>query len=315
MATTIRLATLAALLFAAHQSHADTITLREQVFVKGPRVTLGDLATIEGEDAAYLKTIEIGPAASPGSARRLNAALVRSRLIEGGFSDEQFDIRGSRHVLATTRHLEITRGTIAEALREFVRREMPWEIESAIVEVAPPASEYRVSDGVVDLRWRANPEYDYLGTGTFRGEIVVDGRVEKTFYAKATVTAYERVVVATQAIGRGDPITSANAGLKNRELSMLKGEPFFSFDEVLGQVAKSSIYAGQVITPRKVAPPILVKRNQLVIVETTMGALSIRGQARALSQGAAGDLVRAVNLRSKQEFVGVLRADGVIVVD
>ena len=72
---------------------------------------------------------------------------------------------------------------------------------------------------------------------------------------------------------------------------------------------------GQVISPRKVAPPVLVKRNQLIPVETTVGALTIRGQARALTQASAGDLVKAMNLRSKEEFVGVLRSDGVLVVN
>ena len=160
-----------------------------------------------------------------------------------------------------------------------------------------------------------NPHYRYLGTGTFRGEILVDGRVEKTFYTKATIATYEQVAVASRGIKRGDLLSPANVRLENRELSALKGATYFSVDDVQGFVAKSTIFLGQVITARKVAPPVLIKRNQVVSVETTLGALTIRARARSLSQASAGDLVRAVNFRSKEEFVGVLRADGVLVVE
>lgn len=306
---------LAAILGAACWAQAETITLKEQVYVKGPKVLLGDLAIVEGPDADYLRTIEIGPAAAPGGTRRLNAALVRARLVAGGVEESDVEVRGSRNVSATTLHLKITRGMLSEALREFIRREMPWEPDATRIDVLPPPSDYLVSDGEVDFRWVPNPQYRYLGMGSFRGEILVDGQVEKTFYTKASIATYQPVVVAASSIRRGDPLSAANLRLENRELSTLRGASFFSLEDVRGYVAKSTIMQGQVVSPRKVAPPVLVKRNQLIAVETTVGALTIRGQARALSQAAAGDLVKAMNLRSKEEFVGILRADGVLVVN
>lgn len=293
----------------------ETVTLKDEVYVKGPKVLLGDVAVVEGRDADYLKSIEIVTAAQPGAARRLNAALVRSRLLEVGVDESAFELQGSRQVVATTMHLAISRSVIAEGLREYIRREMPWEPDATIVDVLPPPSDYIVSDGNVDFRWVPNPQYRYLGTGSFRGEILVDGRVEKTFYTKATITTYEQVVVASRGIQRGDLLSSANLRLENRELSALKGASFFSLDEVQGFVAKSTIFLGQVITARRVAPPVLIKRNQIVQVETTLGALTIRARARALSQGAAGDLVRAINLSSKEEFAGIVRPDGVLIVE
>lgn len=300
---------------AAVWASGETVTLKDEVYVKGPKVLLGDVAIVEGADADYLKTIEIAPAALPGATRRLNAALVRSQLTKAGVDESAVEFRGSRHVMATTMHLAVTRGMIAEGLREYIRHEMPWEPDATIVEVMSPPSDYVVSDGDVDFRWVPNPQYRYLGLGSFRGEILVDGRVEKTFYTKANIATYEQVVVAATAIRRGDALSSANLRLENRELSALKGALFFSLADVKGYVAKSTIFQGQVITPRKVAAPVLVKRNQIVAVEITIGALTIRARARSLSQAAAGDLLRALNLRSKEEFAGVLRADGVLIVD
>ena len=68
------------------------------------------------------------------------------------------------------------------------------------------------------------------------------------------------------------------------------------------------------ITKRKVQPRRLFKRNQIVIVEARAGALRVRNRARALDDGRAGDVVTCLNLDSKQEFQGVVRKDGVVVV-
>ena len=103
---------LAGVMAAAAWAQGETVTLKEEVYVKGPKVLLGDVAVVEGVDADYLRSIEIMPAAAPGGVRRLNAALVRTRLLEGGLDESQVDIRGSRNVVATTLHLKITRGMI-----------------------------------------------------------------------------------------------------------------------------------------------------------------------------------------------------------
>ncbi|MCH8205068.1 MAG: hypothetical protein IID09_07870, partial [Candidatus Hydrogenedentes bacterium] len=94
MLTKILAVVLAATMGAAFWAHADTITLKEAVYVKGPKVLLGDVAVIEGLEADSLRAIEIAPAAAPGSARRLNAALVRARIIEGGFDPSGVEVRG-----------------------------------------------------------------------------------------------------------------------------------------------------------------------------------------------------------------------------
>ncbi len=192
---------------------------------------------------------------------------------------------------------------------------MPWDVNAAMVEVVSSSRDFQVSDGEVTIDWRPNPQYDYLGPGTFRGAILVDGEVEETFYSKATVAAYDEVVVAVRPIKRGDRITRSNVRLEKRELSSLRDGAFFSLDDVRGHVARSTIQPGREVTERKIELPTLVKRNQIIAVETRIGGLTIRGRARVLSDGSAGDVLDCMNLNSKEEFVGVLRPDGVLQVD
>ena len=63
---------------------ADSLTLHEEAYVKGPKVYLGDVADIEGENAVDLAMVEVASAALPGASKRLNAALVASRIRHAG---------------------------------------------------------------------------------------------------------------------------------------------------------------------------------------------------------------------------------------
>jgi flagella basal body P-ring formation protein FlgA len=120
------------------------------------------------------------------------------------------------------------------------------------------------------------------------------------------------VVVATQPISRGDVIGPSNVQLEKRELSSLREGAFFDIGDVAGMVAKTTIQPGQPLSDRRIALPLLIKRNQYVPVETRIGSLVVRAQARALGDGAAGDFINCENTTSGQEFSGIVRRDGVV---
>ena len=306
----IRVRFAAAWLIAASAA-ADTVTLRDQAFVQGPTVRLGDVAEIHGENAAALADVELVQSAPPGSIKRLTASLVESRLHAEGFG-AAVSVDGARNIAATTMHLEVSRGMLAEDLRAYIEREMPWDMDAAMIDVVMPAADFRVPDGQVSIEWRVDPQYRYLGQGSFRGEILVDGRVEQAVFAKANVAAYDEVVVAVQPISRGDLIGAGNVRLERRELSSLREGVFFDVRDVSGMVAKTTIQPGQALSDRRIAMPILVKRNQYVAVETRIGSLVVRAQARALQDGAAGDFINLENTGSGLEMSGVVRRDGVV---
>jgi len=291
---------------------ADTVTLRSEAFVRGAQVRLVDVADIAGDHATELSAIELGMAAAPGVAKRLTASVIEARVRSAGFDATAVEVRGAPAVTATTMSLELSAGSLAEDLRAFIRREMPWDSDAALVDVTPPAGDLQLPDGDVTVVWRPDPQYEYLGAGNFRGEIRVDGEVARTVFAKANVAAYDAVVVATQPLSRGDVVGPNNVRLEKRELSTLDAGAYFSLDEAVGRVARSSIQPGQTLTARRLDLPKLVKRSQLVAVETRIGGLVIRGQAKAQSDGAAGDIVTLANGSSGEKFSGVVRPDGVV---
>jgi flagella basal body P-ring formation protein FlgA len=170
-------------------------------------------------------------------------------------------------------------------------------------------------DGALGIKWWPNPQYRWVGPAVFRGEVTIDGETLRTVHLKAMVEAYADVLVAATDIARGKTLSSGDVMLEKRGLSSVRGDAVQSLEEAVGLVTRSTILAGQIITSRGLLPRQLIKRNQMVNVETRVGGLVVRGRARSLANAVEGDVITCVNLESKEEFQGVVRDDSVVVVE
>lgn len=304
-----------ALLAITALSAADTVTLKGEAYVKGPNVTLGDIADIQGEHAEALSLVQLAPAAIPGGSKKFDTAMLKSRIATAGLPVDTLEFSGPASTVATTLHNELTPDMMSAELRTFIESEMPWNPDDTSIDIAVPTQEIMVPDGALEIRWWPNPQYRWVGPGVFRGEIQVDGEVKRTVLLRAEIEAYADVLVAATDIPRGKLISASDIQIEKRAMSMLKGSVLSRMDEVAGQVARSTIFPGQVITSRQLAPRQLVKRNQNVTVEAKAGGLVVRSQARALMNACAGDVIVCMNPDSKEEFQGTVRGDGVVVVE
>lgn len=288
------------------------LVLRQEAYVEGPQILLGDIAEIDSDRYEELADIEISVAPLPGQSKQLQAGLVQSRIEHAGIPAEEFNLAGPRLVKTTTLHLEVSPETLEQDLREFIDVHMPWPAANATVDLVVPTFQVVVPMGDITIDWRPTPTYEYVGSGSFRGEIRVDGDLKKTVLCRANIEAYGEVVVAAAEIPRGQPVTSSNVTTQVAAISTLKTGAVTSVQSILGQVARSTIFPGQVITERQVLPPLLIKRGQVVLVEARMGSLVVRTRAKARSDGRLGEIINCENTESKTEFQGVVREDGVV---
>ncbi len=296
-------------------AHGDTVMLKTEAYVKGPEITLGDLADIEGDNVKALSSVGLGNAATPGDSKRIDASLVKTRIENAGISTDSLDIKGPGSVVAKTLYVDITSDLLATDLRTFIEGEMPWTLDQAAIDIVAPNQEIIVPDGEVEIRWWPNPQYRWVGPGVFRGEVHVDGDVKRTVLVRAQIEAYADVLVASTDIPRGSLVSPADLQVEKRAMSQMKSGALLNASDAVGQVARSTIFPGQVITKRQLMARQLIKRNQVVTVEARAGGLVIRSQARALMNGSEGDFVTCMNLDSKEQFQGIVRKDGVVIVD
>ncbi len=292
-----------------------TLTLKEEAFVSGAKVRLGDVADIHGMDAVALGKIELSTAARPGATKQLNASLVNARLRNAGFDPDEVTVKGAAQIRATTLSQEVSGIEIAESLQQFVENEMPWDQANTEVTVPPVTDDLLLPDGVVEFEWRASPQYRYIGDGTFRGTVFVDGERQKVLLCKANVETYREIVAAARDIPRGHVIGSGDIEVRIEAASTrVDGVPL-SLKEAVGLLARRTIFPGNTITSRNTARPKIIKRNQIVSVLMASGGLHVQTQARALTDASAGDLLRCENLNSEEEFQVRVRKDGVVVLE
>lgn len=83
---------------------------------------------------------------------------------------------------------------------------------------------------------------------------------------------------------------------------------------IIGQEARVVLYPGRPIRADDVGPPAIVTRNQVVRIAFAANGLRIATDGRALERGAAGDVVRIMNLSSRATLFGQVQPDGSILV-
>ena len=80
--------------------------------------------------------------------------------------------------------------------------------------------------------------------------------------------------------------------------------------DIVGMEARVMLFPGRPIRQGDVGPAALVERNQPVRLTFANGGLTIHTDGRALSRGAAGDMVRVMNLGSRMTVSGQVQPDG-----
>lgn len=83
-----------------------------------------------------------------------------------------------------------------------------------------------------------------------------------------------------------------------------------SLEDVIGSEAKRAIYAGQPVLVSNITQAAAIERNEVVTAIFELNGLTISTEARALERGAVGDVIRAMNLTSRNTIRAEVMAHG-----
>ena len=84
--------------------------------------------------------------------------------------------------------------------------------------------------------------------------------------------------------------------------------------DILGRVARSRLSAGEVVTEHDVTAPTVIERGDLVSVRWVAGSAVVRSTARALEDGAPGDLIRMETIDRRTKFQARVAGPGQAVI-
>ena len=80
--------------------------------------------------------------------------------------------------------------------------------------------------------------------------------------------------------------------------------------EVVGREARVALYAGRPIRPGDVAAPAIVERNEVITMIFSGGGLLIATEGRALDRAGPGEMIRVMNLSSRNTVTARIAPDG-----
>ncbi len=301
------------LIFLNIAGYSQNIAIKREAEVSGDKVMLNDI--LEGVDTELVNGVPLLPAPKPGYARVVPNTLIFSKLRQLGVDMGNLDINETGQTVVKRATTVITKDIVVESLRHYIHQQMPWDINQTQIEIYPPAEDLALPEGDIEITWKPNNSYRYLGAGIFRGIIRVGGKVQKTIICRVSIETEGLVVIAVRDIPRGKTITEKDVSIRQTPLSRSTGSPIWDMYSVVGMSAKKFIPSGAHIRLEDIESPIVVKRNQVVPVEYTQGTISISAKVRVLSDARIGERVRCMYLNSEQQFEAVVQSDGTVKVE
>jgi flagella basal body P-ring formation protein FlgA len=298
----------------ARPGRAAELQLRAECRVRGPVVTLGDVAEIFSRDAAErarLAAIELFPAPAGGQ-RFLRLREIQDLLLMRGvnLAEQQFSGAAQTAVLSGSPAADQTRAlaptavkaaqrqaadAIAGYLREQVSGSETWRAEVALD--PRQARQLATAGGAIAVRGGAAP---WTGVQHFQLTVTTaDGRVE--IPVDARVALPQAVVVATRAIARGTTIGPTDVELQRAEGGEAPGA-LHSLEEIVGKEAGQTIAAGKMLDRGMVRAPLAVRRGEIVTVYARTSGIRVKTIARARDEGSVGDLIAVESLQDRKPY-------------
>jgi len=81
--------------------------------------------------------------------------------------------------------------------------------------------------------------------------------------------------------------------------------------QVIGMEARVALYAGRAVRAGDIGPPAVVDRNQIILLVYSRSGLTISTEGRALDRAGPGDVIRVMNVMSRQTVTAQIDQNGV----
>lgn len=280
-----------------------TVAVNAESTVTGPYLTLGELATINGDDEARVKVlgaVRLGNAPAPGQRMALTSDMLGARLASAGadYSDITWQVPPT--FVVTTAAQTVSGEQLLAIAAEAVQSQVSGSGDNEVT-VTPISTTADVLAplGRVDLKAEIPNGIRYNAPTVAAVTISADGRPVTTVSVRFSVKAYRQVVVAARNIAPREEITADNVREERRELGKLAGY-ITDMDKVLGLTAKRPVTAGTPLTEGLVDKPLMIKRGAEVTILVKTGDMVVAAGGLAMQAGREGDVIRVQNVTTKR---------------
>jgi len=131
-----------------------------------------------------------------------------------------------------------------------------------------------------------------------------------TIYVPVRLHQWRRVVVAAAALPPNRPLTAADLTMARIDTATLPSAPVAEPAQVVGKLLRTNVPAASPILAAQLEAPVLIHRDQKVLVTLNDGAITVKTTLVAEQDGRAGDIIALRNPSSQKVIHATVTADG-----
>ncbi|MHC4122105.1 MAG: flagellar basal body P-ring formation chaperone FlgA [Planctomycetota bacterium] len=288
------------------------IYLPREITIEGNVLNLGQVAIIRGEECLTAKAerVTLGRISAPGQKIIVDRSIVLSRLACSGIPASEVTLSGAERVTVSQQHQIIKGGEFVEKALAFLKKNPP---KTSIFQYAPIRipKNLILPDIIEDIRFSPRHVKGNIKSqakvfvSVFSGDKEIGAR-EIAFSLKYNC----RRLITQVDIPKGAAITPEN--VKVEKVISDYPEPT-NWIVPYGFVTKRRLPANTVISTNMVGPvkpPILLKRNQNVVIKVDRLGLFITAIGKTMQDGRVGEYIKVRNMDSQRIIMAKVNKDG-----
>ncbi len=294
------------------------IDIKANAIIRGDEIKISDIATVKGKDidlSVMIDNIVLGNAPWPGNRRTIGLGEIMTIINNRGLDLALVRFEGANAATVAVQSLTILGEEIAKHGKSFLRKKMSERgFDNVIIELQQVPRDQIVPLRTGDVKLK----FQRIGMGKSKKQaylpvsIMVDGKAFKNINMMFNVNRYENVVVAKSMIKTGRIVNRDSVELENVETTQLTADAFYTIDEIVGKVAKKTIYPGAVLTNETVGGKAVVKRGDNVIILIKASGLEVTAKGVCQEDGDYGDMIKVINSDTRKVLYGNVLDGGTV---
>jgi len=131
-------------------------------------------------------------------------------------------------------------------------------------------------------------------------------------HVPAQVTIYQEIPVAIRDIARGEVISQAHMTTSLVNISSIRQAFLPEASAIFGREAKRNIAKGEPFKSAMLDAPTVVKRGEIVMLESLAGSIKVSSAGTAMVDGRIGQKIRVRNNSSERIISGIVVSQGIV---
>ncbi|WP_119168026.1 flagellar basal body P-ring formation chaperone FlgA [Algihabitans albus] len=292
----------------ALQTAAAPIALKPQVTVDSDLVHLGDL--FHGEISKA--DVPIARAPAPGEQIELQAQWLWSVARAYGVA---WHPRSTLETVTLTRDSYLLDAARLEdiLLEGLARHGM--DQASLAVQLDNPRFSQHLPTSVAGQLEMGQLNHDPR-SGRFAADLrapTEDGRMLRVAVSGRLLEIVE-VPVLSRRVAPGEVIGARDVDWMSMQADRVAANVVTDPNDLIGTSPRRGLRPGQPVRISEVGEPVLVEKNQMVLLRVQTAAMQLTAQGRAMEDGARGETIRVINTKSSTIVTGTVTETGLVVV-